>query len=146
MMGPNKETTPGGLARKARWQSMTVYMLLVVASVFTTTHIALTAAITVVVSLPLACWRLGSQARLDSLLIALLAGALVLLWRQSANLPQLNSDGLQGFSANDWLTPVVTYVGLGLYAAARPPVDAIHWAQARALVTLTAFAVNVITI
>jgi hypothetical protein len=121
-------------------------MVLAVASVFTTAHIALTAGITVVVSLPLAYWRLGSQARLDSVLIALLAGALVFLWRQSANLPQLNSDGLKGFSANDWLAPVVTYVGLGLYAAARPPAGATRWAQARALVTLTAFAVNVVTI
>jgi hypothetical protein len=123
---------------------MMTYALLAVASVFTTTHIALTAAITAVVSLPLAYWRLGAQARLDGVLTALLAGGAVLLWRLSANLPQLNTDGLQGFSANDCLAPVLTYVVLGLFAAGRPPVDAARWAQARALVTIAAFVVNMI--
>jgi hypothetical protein len=99
-----------------------------------------------VLSLSLVYWRLGAQSRLDIVPAALIAGSAVLLWRLSANLPQLNTDGLQGFSANDWLAPVLVYVGLGLYAAARPPGDPARWAQARALATIAAFAVNVITI
>jgi hypothetical protein len=125
---------------------MMSYALLAVASVFTTVHIALTAVVTAVLSLPLVYWRLGAQSRLDIVPAALIAGSAVLLWRLSANLPQLNTDGLQGFSANDWLAPVLVYVGLGLYAAARPPGDPARWAQARALATIAAFAVNVITI
>ena len=49
---------------------MMSYALLAVASVFTTAHIALTAVVTAVVSLPLVYWRLGAQARLDSGLAA----------------------------------------------------------------------------
>jgi hypothetical protein len=134
------------MAGKATRHFMMGYALLAVVSVFTTAHIALTAAITAVVSLPLAYWRLGAQARLDSVPAALLAGGAVLLWRLSANLPQLNTDGLQGFSANDWFAPVLTYVVLGLFTAGLPPVDPARWAQARALVTIAGFAVNVVTI
>jgi len=125
---------------------MMSYALLAVASVFTTAHIALTAAVTALVSLPLVHWRLGAQSRLDIVPAALVVGGAVLFWRLSANLPQLNTDGLQGFSANDWLASVLAYVGLGLYAAARPPGDPARWAQARALATIAAFAVNMITI
>jgi len=58
---------------------------------------------------------------LESLAIGVLAAAAVFLWRKSANMPQLNTDGLQGFSANDWLAPVITFVVLSLYGAVRRP-------------------------
>jgi hypothetical protein len=41
----------------------------------------------------------------DIAAVASLSAASVLLWRLSANMPQLNSDGLNGFSANDWAAP-----------------------------------------
>jgi len=114
--------------------------------VFTHAHILLTAGVTAVFAGAAAFWRLGRSARLDVLGVALAAGVSVLLWRTSANMPQLNADGLSGFSANDWLAPVVTYVFLSLYAAARPPADARRFEQTRALAVLASLAVNVITI
>jgi hypothetical protein len=70
----------------------------------------------------------------------------VFLWRVSANHPQLNRDGLQGFSANDWLAPVIVYVALSLYANLVPPTDTRRFAQVKAGATIAAFAINVITI
>ena len=117
-----------------------------VAAVFSPGHIALTAAITGVLGLLILRWRLRSLAVGESIVIALIVAVSVLMWRLSANMPQLNSDGLPGFSANDVLCPVVTYVVLGLYAATRPPTDTVRWAQARALVMLAALVVTVVTI
>ena len=105
-------------------------LLVATAAAFTTAHIAATAAITSAV--------------------ALVAGVLVLgavfLWRKSANMPQLNNDGLSPFSANDWLAPTLTYVVLGMYASVRRPGNDRRFAQARSLAVLAAFAVNVVTI
>ena len=78
--------------------------------------------------------------------MAVLVGGTVYLWRASANMPQLNNDGIPGFSANDWLAPVVTFVVLSVYADLVPPVNQRRFAQVRAAATIAAFAVNVITI
>ena len=61
-------------------------------------------------------------------------------------MPQLNADGLPGFSAGDWLAPVITYTALGVYAQLRTPADPRRYAQARALATIASLAVNVVTI
>ena len=61
-------------------------------------------------------------------------------------MPELNDDGLQGFSANDWLAPTVTFVLLGLYGAVRPPSEPRRLEQARAAATIVAFVINVVTI
>ena len=76
----------------------------------------------------------------------MLSAAAVLLLRKSANMPQLNDDGLSGFSANDWLAPTVTYVVLGVYGAVRAPTEPRRYQQARAAATAVALAVNVLTI
>lgn len=68
------------------------------------------------------------------------------LWRKSANLPQLNTDGLRGFSADDWLAPVLAYVWLSLYRLLRTPRDPDRYGRTVAAATIIAFAVNVITI
>ena len=78
--------------------------------------------------------------------MAVLAAAAVFLWRVSANMPQLNRDGLSGYSANDWLAPVVTFVVLSVYADLFPPENPRRFAQVRAAATMTALVVNVITI
>lgn len=114
--------------------------------VFSHAHIAVTAAITGLIALAGAWWRLPRRAWNDVAAIAVLSAASVYLWRASANMPQLNGDGLPGLSANDWLAPAITYLFLGLYAQARPPADARRYGQARALATIASFAVNVITI
>ncbi|OLZ61213.1 hypothetical protein AV521_44175 [Streptomyces sp. IMTB 2501] len=124
-------------------------MPLVLASspeVFTTAHIGLTAAITGVLALAVAVWRLPRAAWADMAAVAVLSAASVYLWRTSANMTQLNTDGLPSFSANDWAAPVLTYVFLSLYADVRLPADPRRYAQTRALATLVSLAVNVITI
>ena len=113
---------------------------------FGTVHILLTAAITGVIALAIGFWRLPRARWLDILAVAVLSGAAVFLWRLSANMPQLNDDGLPGFSANDWAAPALTYLVLSGYADLRPPADPTRFRQVRALVTLGALAVNVITI
>ena len=61
-------------------------------------------------------------------------------------MPQLNRDGLSGYSANDWLAPVITFVVLSVYADLFPPSNERRFAQVRAAATITAFVVNVVTI
>ncbi|TVZ05726.1 hypothetical protein EAS64_14640 [Trebonia kvetii] len=102
--------------------------------------------VTTVLASAAAFWRLPHGAWTDLSAVALLSGVSVFLWRVSANMPQLNADGLAGFSANDWLAPVLTYVFLGAYAHLRPPADARRYGQARALATIASLVVNVVTI
>jgi len=113
---------------------------------FTTLHIALTAATVAVFTFAVGLWRLPRPAWRQALAVALLSGAAVFLWRLSANKPDLNDDGLPGFSANDWAAPILTYLTLSAYADLRPPADPARYRQVRALAFLIAVAVNVITI
>ncbi|SDY96156.1 hypothetical protein SAMN05661080_05143 [Modestobacter sp. DSM 44400] len=116
------------------------------AGTFGVGHIALTAAITAALALAAAVWRLPRAMLIDQLAVGVIAFAAVLLWRLSANMPELNNDGLPGFSANDWLAPLLTYITLAGYADLRAPADPRRFAQARALATIAALAVNVVTI
>ena len=115
--------------------------------VFTHAHIALTAAITGLISAGIGFWWFDKGRRLlNGLSIGAVAGASVYLWRASANMPQLNADGLPGFSANDWLAPVVVFVSLGVLAGFVALRSADRYGQVRAAATVVALAVNVITI
>jgi hypothetical protein len=114
--------------------------------VFSTGHIALTAAIAGVLSLLIIYWRLRPVSMGEMLLLTGVVAASVFLWRLSANMPQLNDDGMPGFSANDWLCPVIAYVALRLWAALRPQDDPVRWGQTRALLALATLIVNVVTI
>jgi hypothetical protein len=114
--------------------------------VFSNTHILLTAGITAAFTLAAAAWRLGRKDWLDAVGVAIAAGASVFLFRASANMPQLNADGISGFSANDWLAPAMTFVFVSLFAAIRPPADPRRFNEFRALATVASLAVNVITI
>src|SRR5947207_5877339 len=113
---------------------------------FTTLHITLTAATVAVLTFAAGLWRLPRPAWQQAMTVALVAGAAVFLWRLSANKPDLNDDGLPGFSANDWAAPILTYITLGCYADLRAPGDPVRYRQVRALATIVALAVNVITI
>lgn len=114
---------------------------------FSHAHIALTALATAVIGAALAVALLQGRARvLEAVPVAVISGLAVYLWRVSANMPQLNNDGLPGYSANDWLAPLVVFVALTLYADLRPPSDLQRYRRVRALATVAAFAVNVITI
>jgi hypothetical protein len=113
---------------------------------FSVTHIALTAGLTGLLAAPLAYWLLRPRSWTEAAAIALVTAASVFLWRKSANMGQLNDDGLNPLSANDWLSPVVTYVFLSVYGALHRPADPARFARLRALVTILSFAVNVVTI
>ena len=121
--------------------------LIATASVFSTAHIAVTALITGAGAFVVALLMLRRRSGVvDSLAIAVLSAGAVFLWRKSANMPQLNDDGLPPFSANDWLAPVLTYVVLGMYKTVRRPTNERSFAQACALAVIVAFIVNVVTI
>lgn len=79
--------------------------LAVAATAFTASHIAFTAVVTGLLALAAAAWRLPRGEWPDIAAVGVLAVCSVFLWRSSANMPQLNSDGLPAFSANDWLAP-----------------------------------------
>ena len=113
---------------------------------FSTGHILLTAAVVAVLTAAVGFWRLPRRARLEALIVAVLVGAAVFLWRISANKPQLNDDGLPGFSANDWAAPILAYVSLAGYADLRPPADPARYRQVQALAFLIALVVDVVTI
>ena len=102
-------------------------------SLFSTGHIALTAAMSGVLAAAVALLWLHDQHRvLDTFAIGILTAAAMFLLRKSANMPQLNDDGLSGFSANDWLAPTVTYVVLGVYGAVRAPTEERRYQHVRA--------------
>jgi hypothetical protein len=118
-------------------------------SVFPFAHIALTAAITAGVALLLlVVLRLRfTKLRLpDCLLVAVVVGLSVMVWRSAGNTGALNNDPIPGVSPNDVLCPLVTYLFIGFYAAFRRPFDAARFEQARVLLTLMSFLVNVVTI
>ena len=119
------------------------------ALIFPLAHIALTAAITAGIAL-LVLGVLRSRLRafslFDCVLVALVAGVSVLVWRSAGNTGALNADPIPGVSPNDVLAPLVTYLFLGCYAAFRRPADAARFEQVRVLLLIVSFVVNVITI
>lgn len=119
---------------------------LVTAETFSAGHIALTAVISGILALAAAAWRLPRQAWPEMIAVGVLTAGSVFLWRISANMPQLNSDGLPGFSANDWLAPVLTFLFLTAYTDLRPPADPHRYRQTRALAVVAGLVINVITI
>src|SRR6266852_5264209 len=77
------------------------------------------------------------------LVLSLLVGFSILLFRLGANVQQLNDDPIPLASPNDLLCPVVTFVVLSVYAGLR---DQTQLSRSRALLTLVSLAVNIITI
>jgi hypothetical protein len=122
-------------------------LTLATSSLFSTGHIALTGLLSGLLAAAVALFWLRNEHRLlDTLAVGILTAAAVFLLRKSANMPQLNNDGLSSFSANDWLAPTVTYVVLGVYGALRPANEPRRYQQARAAATAIALAINVLTI
>ncbi len=114
------------------------------AEVFTTAHIVIVGVVSGVLG-GLATWWLTRRPA-EGAIGGLLGFAATTLWRKSANLPQLNADGLPGFSANDWLAPMLTYIVFRCYALAWPRADTPAFRQATVAATALALAVNVIGI
>jgi hypothetical protein len=122
---------------------------------FPTWHIALTSLITAVLTATLAGATMilrrserapGQRAGqiLDALVIGVVAGLGVLLWRLGANIPALNDDPIPGVSPADVLSGPVAFVAVGVYTGLRGSSE--RWASAQALASLVALAVNIVTI
>ena len=100
----------------------------------------------------IALWLYGRSTKdatlrpVDAVLIAIVVGISILLYRGAGNTPALNDDPIPVVSPNDVLCPVVTYVCLGILAGFRSTLQGAHWARVRALLTLVSFVVNVATI
>src|SRR5437879_12334536 len=118
-------------------------------SVFPFAHIAFTAAITagaallVLVALHA---RFKALPLVDCLLVAVVVGISVLVWRSAGNTGALNNDPTPPVSHNDVLCPLVTYLFIAFYAAFRRPADASHFEQARVLLTLVSLIANAVQI
>ena len=118
------------------------------AGTFGAAHILLTAGITAVLTL-VAVVLLKVRGGVDLAVLSVLAFTATWLLRTAANMPQLNDDGLPGYSANDCLAPlapVVTWVLVAVYLDLRGAAPGVALRRARAAAALLAFAVNVITI
>jgi len=111
---------------------------------FSAAHILVTAAVTGLAGAAAAWWRVRRWG--EAAAVFLLAAGAVYLWRISANMPQLNEDGLPGFSANDLAAPIFTYLALSVYADLRSPVPEAAYRQVRALAAMASLLVNVVTI
>jgi hypothetical protein len=111
---------------------------------FSAAHILATAAVTGLAAAAAAWWKLRRWP--DILAVFLVSGAAVFMWRISANMPQLNADGLPGFSANDWAAPVLAYLSFSVYADLRKPCPAGAFREVRALAALACLVINVVTI
>jgi hypothetical protein len=118
-------------------------------AVFPLWHIALTAAITVVLTLVVTWWarrKMKALSVVDLVLIALVAGGSVLLWRAAGNVPALNNDPIPAVSPNDVLCPLVTYLLMGMYSAFRPQVTPGDFERLRVWIAVISLLVNIITI
>ena len=99
-----------------------------------------------------ALWLYGRWARDaaprkgDAVLMSIVVGVSILLWREAGNTPILNDDLIPVVSPNDVLCPVVSYVCLGILAGLRSSIQGPDWARVRALLTLVSLVVNVATI
>ena len=119
--------------------------------VFSLGQIALSAAIGTVGAF-LVVWLYGRWARdaalpvSESVVLALLTGLSILVWRLAGNAQVLNDDPIPLVSPNDVLCPVLTYVVLGLYAGVRGLAAHPRWPHLRAALTILSLVVNVVTI
>jgi hypothetical protein len=90
--------------------------------------------------------RNGALAWSEAVLLAVVVGLSILVWRAAGNTPSLNDDPIPAVSPNDVLCPVLTYVSLGVYGAFRPLAQRPDWPRVRALLTALSLVVNVVTI
>jgi len=90
--------------------------------------------------------RSGGLSRSDTVLIAVVVGLSILLWREAGNTAALNEDPIPLVSPNDVLCPVVTYVSLSVLAGFRASLRRPDWPRVRAVLTLLSLVVNVVTI
>ena len=84
--------------------------------------------------------------RPDVVLIAIVVGLSILLWREAGNTAALNEDPIPVVSPNDVLCPAITYISLSVLAGFRTSLQRPEWPRIRAWLTLLSLVVNVATI
>jgi hypothetical protein len=107
---------------------------------------AITAAGVSTVVLLVAHLRFKAVTALEVVLLTIAVGVSVLAGRLSCNVPVLNEDPLAGFSPNDFICPMLTYVLLEVFVGLRPLERPTNWPFVRSLLVIASFAVNVLTI
>jgi hypothetical protein len=107
---------------------------------------ALTAAGASAVVLLVAHLRFRAATALEVVLLTVTVGVSVLAGRLSCNVPVLNQDPIAGFSPNDFICPMLTFVLLEVFVGLRPLDQATNWPRVRALLVIASFVVNVLTI
>jgi uncharacterized membrane-anchored protein len=91
-------------------------------------------------------WRDAPFESRSAVVLSILVGLSILLFRLGANVAQLNDDPIPLASPNDLLCPVATYVVLSVYAGLRGALDRTRFERDRALLTLVSLVVNIVTI
>jgi hypothetical protein len=118
-------------------------------SVFPTWWIALTALTAAGLSTVVLLFfhlRLKTISALQVVLLTLVVGGSVFVGRLICNIPVLNNDPVSGFSPNDLLCPMLTFVMLEVLIGLRPLEQQQHWLRLRTLLVLVSLVVNVLTI
>jgi hypothetical protein len=105
-----------------------------------------TAALSTLVILLWERWFKTLASFLKVALVVAAAFLSVLVWRAVCNVGVLNDDPVPGFSPNDLLCPIFTYLVLGMLTAFQRPADVTRWERLRVILALIAFVVNVMTI
>jgi hypothetical protein len=107
---------------------------------------ALTAAGLSAIVLLIAHIRFKAVTALEVVLLTVTVGVSVLAGRLSCNVPVLNQDPIAGFSPNDFICPMLTFVLLEVVVGLRPFEHPTNWPRIRAVLVIVSFAVNVLTI
>jgi hypothetical protein len=89
--------------------------------------------------------RLKAISALSVVLLTLVVGTSVFVGRLVCNIASLNNDPVSGFSPNDLLCPMLTFVMLEVFIGLCP-LEQKTWLRLRALLVLVSFAVNFLTI
>ncbi len=107
---------------------------------------ALTAAGLSAIVLLIADIRFKAVSALEVVLLTVTVGVSVLAGRLSCNVSVLNEDPIAGFSPNDFICPMLTFIMLEVVISFRPLERPVNWPRVRALLVIASFAVNVLTI
>jgi hypothetical protein len=83
---------------------------------------------------------------LEVVLFTLVVGGSVFAGRLVCNIPMLNNDPVSGFSPNDLICPMFTFVMLEVFIGFKDLEQPTFWVRIRALLVLVSFVVNVVTI
>ena len=107
---------------------------------------SLTAAGSSAIVLLIAHLHFKAVTTLEVVLLTLVVGASVFVSRWTCNIPVLNDDPTPGFSPNDLLSPMFTFVLLEVFVRVSLLEKPVSWTRIRAWLVIVSFLVNILTI